>query len=307
MESQSLSMRDWDKLFTFYLVAKYKSFTKAASALAISQPAVSQHIIFLEERYRESLIHRKNKKNLFLTEKGIILYQSLKGVIAELSNIENDVFYSSHNISGNIKVYCVSGVFTNWLIPFFLEFNKIYPDINFEVYGSNFDIDLTIDNYDIVIMPTPLNYQGFSCKKILSFHLGLYADEQYLLEEGVPHTVEDLATHRMIAIIPEEKHSFGFVNWHLGLGEPKGSFKKPVISLSETKDLILAANNKMGIASIVKGHPLLKDHSLVEVLPDIPKPQSNLFIIAREKKLAFGKVKLFYNYLTKKIKEMNFA
>lgn len=39
------------RLQTFITVAKIKSFTKASEILNITQPAVSQHIKFLEEYY----------------------------------------------------------------------------------------------------------------------------------------------------------------------------------------------------------------------------------------------------------------
>ena len=57
----------------FYYVAKYKSFTKAAECLFITQPAISQSVKKLEEQLNVELFKRKNK-GVELTEAGEVVY-----------------------------------------------------------------------------------------------------------------------------------------------------------------------------------------------------------------------------------------
>ena len=47
---------------TFLCVCRHMNFTKAASELGITQPAVSQHIHFLEKYYRARLFAMNGKK-----------------------------------------------------------------------------------------------------------------------------------------------------------------------------------------------------------------------------------------------------
>ena len=77
---------------TFLTVCQTMNFTAAAKKLNITQPAVSQHIRFLEEQYHTSLFRYQNKQ-LFLTRSGEILHKHLltmkndeKAVIAELKS-----------------------------------------------------------------------------------------------------------------------------------------------------------------------------------------------------------------------------
>ena len=77
---------------TFLTVCETMNFTEAAKRLNITQPAVSQHIRFLEEQYHTSLFRYQNKQ-LFLTRSGEILHKHLltmkndeKAVIAELKS-----------------------------------------------------------------------------------------------------------------------------------------------------------------------------------------------------------------------------
>ncbi len=60
------------RIETFLHLCEEKSYTKTAKRLCITQPAVSQHIRFLEQYYGVNLFHIKGK-NLILTEKGELL------------------------------------------------------------------------------------------------------------------------------------------------------------------------------------------------------------------------------------------
>ena len=60
------------RMETFLAVCRYMNFTRAAEKLNITQPAVSQHIRFLEKHYNTKLFRYEGKK-LELTEAGEIL------------------------------------------------------------------------------------------------------------------------------------------------------------------------------------------------------------------------------------------
>ena len=49
---------------TFLCACRHMNFTKAAAELGITQPAVSQHIHYLEEYYRARLFSMNGKKAL---------------------------------------------------------------------------------------------------------------------------------------------------------------------------------------------------------------------------------------------------
>ena len=80
------------RIETFLTVCQTMNFTVAAKQLNITQPAVSQHIHFLEEEYDTALFIYKNKR-LSLTNSGALLRKRLltmkndeKAVMAELKS-----------------------------------------------------------------------------------------------------------------------------------------------------------------------------------------------------------------------------
>lgn len=67
------------RVATFLTVCETMNYTRAAEALHITQPAVSQHIHYLENYYDTKLFLSSGKK-LELTATGKLLYQSLSAI-----------------------------------------------------------------------------------------------------------------------------------------------------------------------------------------------------------------------------------
>ena len=61
------------KLATFLSLCETRNYTQTASLLNITQPAVSQHIKYLEKYYKTKLFYYDEKRRLHLTEKGKLL------------------------------------------------------------------------------------------------------------------------------------------------------------------------------------------------------------------------------------------
>jgi len=91
------------KLETFITVADTKNFTRAASILNMTQPAISHHIKLLEEYYNVKLLENKNK-NMELTEAGRILYK----YALEIENTGNII---QKLFSGEIILGVIEGPF----------------------------------------------------------------------------------------------------------------------------------------------------------------------------------------------------
>ena len=61
------------KLYTFLVLCETRNYTRAASVLNITQPAVTQHIKYLENHYSTKLFYYDEKRGLHLTENGKLL------------------------------------------------------------------------------------------------------------------------------------------------------------------------------------------------------------------------------------------
>lgn len=125
-------MISFDVYNVFYHVCKFKSITKAANYLHVSQPAITRHIKNLEMHLDVTLFHR-TKKGLTLTNEGEELFKDVEKGIDIFNNIE--VKYNSKKDVDSGTIHILAGYGTTKLIlfPAIIEFNKMYPKVNFQI------------------------------------------------------------------------------------------------------------------------------------------------------------------------------
>lgn len=75
---------------TFLALCNIKNYTKTAEYLHITQPAVTQHIQYLEEKYHCKLFHYENKK-LHLTFQGDQLRKFLIRIVADTTHFKRNI------------------------------------------------------------------------------------------------------------------------------------------------------------------------------------------------------------------------
>lgn len=125
----SISRMNLEHLKTFHVVASLGSFTEAAKALYMTQPAVSQQIQGIEHALRNPLFDR-SKRQIRLTAKGKILFsytQKLFGIFREIENVFNDL---NHLLTGELTI-AASAVMGNYFLSSVInEFYKKYPLIS---------------------------------------------------------------------------------------------------------------------------------------------------------------------------------
>lgn len=95
-------MRD-QQLSVFVEVAKKRNFTRAAEALHMSQPAVSQYISSLENDLDVELIERNNK-TVQLNKAGEIVLQYAEEILHNYERMELLVADLKHEPSGHLKI-----------------------------------------------------------------------------------------------------------------------------------------------------------------------------------------------------------
>lgn len=81
------------RMETFLMVCRCMNFTRAAEKLHITQPAVSQHIRFLEEHYRTKLFCYSGKK-LKMTSAGELLKSAAITMLHDEQSLQNQMLHS---------------------------------------------------------------------------------------------------------------------------------------------------------------------------------------------------------------------
>lgn len=128
---------DFDfRLIVFYTAAQHLNFTKTASALFISQPAVSKNIQELEKKLGVPLFERKGN-NLDLTESGQILYKYAQQIINLYNQAGQEIQELQTGRKGNL-VLGASTTISQYVLPTLLaDFLSQYPNNRIQSFQSN--------------------------------------------------------------------------------------------------------------------------------------------------------------------------
>ncbi len=114
----------------FLSAAENKSISKAAAQLYISQPAVSITIKKLEENLHTTLFIRRSK-GVELTEKGRVLYDSVKKALTMLWDAEKSLRSPFH--TGYLRIASSNVLCKHFLMPYLKRFSGLYPDTDLTI------------------------------------------------------------------------------------------------------------------------------------------------------------------------------
>ncbi len=133
-------MLNFNQLRTFHYAAKHGSFTVAASALFVTQPAITAQIKALEEGCSLRLFIKKGRQ-IHLTEAGKTLFEYTQRIFQYEKEIENILDDMKELKRGVLRVGTTK-TYARYFMPSFLSnFHKDYPHIKIHLdEGSSLDM-----------------------------------------------------------------------------------------------------------------------------------------------------------------------
>jgi DNA-binding transcriptional LysR family regulator len=130
------SQLNFHQLYIFYAVASYHSFSRAAEALDITQPAVSIQIQELEKALGATLFHRRSR-GLRVTEVGETVYSYAQQIFS-LSNKLLETVQEMHGLQTGRLTLGASTTPGEFVLPLAIgQFRQVYPGIQVEMSIAN--------------------------------------------------------------------------------------------------------------------------------------------------------------------------
>ena len=121
-------MLDVHALRIFLEAATAESFTRAAEALDLTQPAVSHHIKTLED-YLQVQLFERDGRSVRLTKAGQALVPLARQAVQMVQDVEDTVRTSDGKVVGNLMIGC-SEPSAFYILPHLIaRFKRIYPNI----------------------------------------------------------------------------------------------------------------------------------------------------------------------------------
>ena len=137
------------RLKVFHTVARLLSFTKAAEALHMTQPAVTFQVRQLEEYFNTRLFDRTHNK-VNLTPAGQRVAEFAERIFDLYDEMENSVRDLTGEISGALTIGA-STTIAEYMLPALLgEFKQRYPDINLRLKVSNSESIVSMVEHNVI-------------------------------------------------------------------------------------------------------------------------------------------------------------
>ena len=144
-KSDTRDLMNIQKYQAFVKTVEYGSFTKAAEKLNYSQSGISRMINDLEQEWKVTLLER-GKAGIKLTSDGTKLLPYAKNICNDFEKLQMQVDEINGLQSGLIRIGTFSSVATHWLPNIIKEFQKDYPNIDYELLlGDYTEIEKWID------------------------------------------------------------------------------------------------------------------------------------------------------------------
>jgi DNA-binding transcriptional LysR family regulator len=124
------------RLQVFHAVAKHLSFTKAAEALFMTQPAVTFQIRQLEEQFNTRLFDRINGR-ITLTPGGLIALEYAQRILGLSSELDMRLKELSGHVAGPLLIGASTTIAESLLPPVIGEFKARFPDVVPRLFVAN--------------------------------------------------------------------------------------------------------------------------------------------------------------------------
>ncbi|NKL55422.1 LysR substrate-binding domain-containing protein [Rhizobium leguminosarum] len=193
MERQNIN-----DLIVFLVVARERSFTKAAAKFGVSQSALSHTLRQLEQRLGVRLLTRTTR-SVSPTEAGERMLQSIGPLFDEIGSALDGLNILRDQPAGTVRLTAGDYQIQCYTWPKLRTFLQQYPDIRLELdvnYGLQ---DIVSEGYDAGV-----RFGEQIAKDMISVRIGpdvrfaVVAAESYFASRDIPTHPKDLMQHRCI-------------------------------------------------------------------------------------------------------------
>ena len=254
-------------LLVFVEVANKRSFTAAATKLALSKSAISQQIKRLEESIGQQLLVR-NTRGVVLTAVGETLLTRSELLTEQLNIALTELDNAKAEPSGNFKISVPPFFEKDIVIPTLkqlcLEFPKVTPELMVTGKWMDLienDLDASIFGGDIKDM----DYRALSVGKVSEI---LCTSPRYIQQYGDLKKIEQLPKHQFIATPWQQDIVHLFDNEQNNKESVNIAQRAKVNTLVTVLEMLL---NDMGVALYPEflAQPYINNGTLKRVLPDV--------------------------------------
>ena len=178
----------------FLSLTETGNFSITASELGVEPSTVSRTLTSLETALGGKLFNRTSRPML-LTEFGEKSRDLMRPVVAAHIRVADELLAVNANLSGTIRLSVGQAVGATVLMPILVDFNRLYPKVEFRVVGSGSMRDLLERTADVGCVSGRTQSKGIVYLPRGPNYFVPVASREYVQKHGLPQTPEELQRH----------------------------------------------------------------------------------------------------------------
>ncbi|MDX1433812.1 MAG: LysR substrate-binding domain-containing protein [Gammaproteobacteria bacterium] len=285
-------------LAAFAAVARHGSVSRAAEELAVTQPAVTQHLRRLETHFGLPLVRRTGAR-IELTAEGSAFAARLTGALREIE-LASEALAARAAGAGRGAGLSVSVLATfaqRWLIPRLASFQEAHPELDVRLITASGTADLERGDVDVSVRMGDGRWPGCHAERLMASRVFPVASPALLAARPVARP-RDLAAHVLIRVEATPRDA-DWPRWLAACGEaaltPHGW-----LGFSSSIHALEAAVAGLGIAI---GHTPFVIDALAAGRLSAPFPaglaldEGAWWVVSRRERAGFARVEAFRTWL----------
>lgn len=262
---------EWYRVFR--TVGQNESFSRAAQALFMTQPAVSQ-IISQLERELDTRLFNRTSKGVTLTDEGSLLYEYVHSALNLLETGNEKLDELKNLTSGELKIGVGDTISRYYLLPYLEAFHTQFPSIRFKIInGTTVELIAALKSgeADVAVCNFPVEDDSLEKRVCLDVQDTFVYGERFRKLFLKPVKLQELTRLPLILLEPKSNSRQYVEDFLL----EKGVKIQPEFELGSHELLLEFAQINLGVACVVKEfskefleHGRLRE---VEFTEDIPK------------------------------------
>lgn len=290
-------MQGLQQFLAFAQTARRGSFAAAARDLGSSPSTLAKSVARLESTLGVKLFHRTTRQ-VTLTVDGERLFHRCERVLAEFEDLQADAAGARASPSGTLRVDLPIVYGRRFVMPLLAALLREHPALNLEIRLQDGFADVVRDGIDLAVRMGELRDSSLVARRIDSQHLVMVASPSYLLANGTPRRLDELAGHR--AVMFRMRTSGRTRPWQLQQGRRTVEMY-PIhsVQIDDTEGLTAAAQLGLGLCQLPDNvvQDELSRGELVEVLTACRPPPMPINAVVPSNRLVPPRVRVLLDAL----------
>lgn len=285
---------DWTLFQSLLAVVDAGGLSAAARRLGVSQPTLSRQIAALEENLGVVLFERSGR-GLAPSAMALQVAEEARRMRAAADAIGAAVARETRGMAGVVRV-TASEIVACFALPEVLtSFVEEHPEVQIEVDATNEVSDLLARKADIAIRMTRPAQPGLIARRLADVPGGIYASRSYLARHAPPQRLEDLRTHRLVGYDASMLILRAAKRAKFALAREDFAFR---CDHQIACWRMVQAGFGIGVVARFVGDA---DPGAVRILPKIPAPPMQMWLVARADLRTTPRLRAAYDWLASRL------